>query len=132
MTSDSKVVFSEQIQYGAFGRRTNRRLVPPPLSATARRRAAALSPGLEHNAPSLAAGAGGAPDAARVNATVDAYESLLLDVDALLATDGAFQLGGWTAAARALAEADGASSGGDAGDCYAEGFPEVRRGITLH
>jgi hypothetical protein len=40
-------------------------------------------------------------DAARIQATGDAYVGLLLDADALLATDTAFMLGPWVASARA-------------------------------
>jgi len=46
----------------------------------------------------------GALDAARIDATGGLYTELLSDLDALLATDTAFQLGPWVASARAWGE----------------------------
>jgi alpha-N-acetylglucosaminidase len=56
-------------------------------------------------------------DAARIKSSSDKYLKTLNDLDELLATDTAFQVGGWIEQARNLA--------GNTTDCIADGFPEI-------
>lgn len=58
-------------------------------------------------------------DAAAVNTAAAAYVSLLEDLDTLVGTDSAFQVGGWLEQAKQLAAAQPGQ------DCIAKGFPEI-------
>lgn len=55
-------------------------------------------------------------DSEALATTSTAYVDLLLDLDELVATDSAFQVGGWIAQAKKLAKAQGGK------DCEAKGF----------
>ena len=54
-----------------------------------------------------------------VNAATTEYVDLLLDLDELVNTDTAFQVGGWIEQAKALAKQQPGV------DCVAKGFPEI-------